>query len=307
FRDLPSNFDLVVASLVSPQQWDDARAADKVMFGELGKKGRCADIPSVPEQDKLSRNVETESKALRPQVTALRTALTDVLGWAGVDANESARAKTLAALEAQLIELSDRKSAFDRVEALAGVGADVEVVKSFGLLLSKLEKEAQALERFDGQRLAFEQVEAHGTEKERHDVVLALRNRLKAPTTSSLSDLASTWPDLARSTFQEILKRRSPEPDPDEEKKRQERLKEEAEERAKREAELKAKQEQLDRERAELAAQQERVKLLENAKVHQVTVAEAKRSAAELLAEELERFADDESVEIQFVVRKRSS
>ena len=289
FRDIPLTFDLVVAQVVGHADWDHALAADKTLFGS--GKSRRADIPSVPEQDKLARDVENTASLARSRVTDLRAKLSGVLAWSGVAPDDSARNRTLAALEDSLVKLSDRQSAQERVESLAILGQDETSLKDYGLILSTLEGEQRALDAIDAQKLAYQHIRKYGEPSER-EVALKLTNRLRAPVSSSLADLAKTWPDLAQTAFQEVLTRIKGDDDEARRELREEEQRKLAEQRKK-----------LEEDQKKL----EKAKFGDGRKhVSGISVADAKTKSAALVAEALAGFSDSEEVEIEIIIRRRT-
>lgn len=317
FRDIPVAFDLVVAQVVSHANWDHALAAERVLFGK-GVKSKRADIPSVPEQEKLARDVESSASSARGKVTELRTKLTTVLAWAGLRTEESARARTLQALENSLVQLSDQQTARDRVELLAKLGADDATLTEYGQVLVTVEAEQRALDAIDAQKLAFAQIRDRGTSDHEKNLTLELTNRLKAPVASSLDELARTWPERAQTSFQKLLERTSPgAPTQDDELRRAEEEKRRAEEEKRRAEEQRRFEEEQRRREEALAQERERLEAerrkLEQARsgdgrkhVPSITVANARDQARLLLDEALAGLADSDEVEIEIVVRRRN-
>ncbi len=208
FRDLPSDFELKKADVVDHAVWDSALRVQGRLFG----KDKRADIPSVPEQAKLSHDVGTRASETRSQVTDLKSALSEVLTWAGVEFGDSERIRTVSALEATLIALSEKQGNAERVRRLAALEGDANVLDAYATVLAGLAAERAALDTLANQRVAFSTVKRLGRENEQKAVVVALRNRLRAPVTTTLADFAAGWQRAAQSSLQAIMERMEPGP-----------------------------------------------------------------------------------------------
>ncbi|ACY13770.1 DUF6079 family protein [Haliangium ochraceum] len=209
FRDLPSDFELKKADMVEHAEWDAALRVDAALFG--GSKR--ADIPSVPEQAKLSREVEAQARELRSRLTELKSALGEVLAWTGLKLEDSERARTLVALESTLVALGEQQGNAERVRRLAELDKASDTLSAFASVIRSVEAERAALDSLSSQQAAFTIVAERGDDAERAAVVLALKNRLRAPVSAPLADFAPGWQAEAQSCLQAIVGR-TPSPPP---------------------------------------------------------------------------------------------
>jgi hypothetical protein len=172
-----------------------------------GVEGR-ADLPSPPEQSKLSRDVGTAARKLKDEIDIFQTHLKRVLTWVKVPPNTSKRAETVAKLGDFLGALLVTTAHADRMRALAALDGDAQV-EPYAVLRRHLADEQRALQTIEGQKRAFEQVGEHGTEAERKAVAIALQNILREPVAEHrrLASVAGDWVGEADRIFGELLKR----------------------------------------------------------------------------------------------------
>ncbi len=201
---LPAEFDLVKADVVDAPTWDKARSVAKRVCGVEGR----ADLPSPPEQSKLSRDVGIAARRLKDDVDSFVALYRSVLDWAKVAPGTSKRAEEVKKLSELLGDLLATTAHGDRMRTLAALDGG-PMVEAFSVLQRHLAGEKSALTTIDMQKRAFEHVSDHGSEAEKKAVVTALQNILREPVSEPrrLAAVASTWVKEADRIFGEVLKR----------------------------------------------------------------------------------------------------
>lgn len=200
---LPDRFKLVKEEVVDAPTWDRARRVADLL---LGVKGR-AELPTPPEQAKLSRDVEEAALALVTSVRQLWDRLREVGTWAGITVEASARARAAAALQAELASLIHERGPAARCRRLAALYGSPDVAEHT-LLRANLERETAALAAAGSGRLAFEHLRRTGSQEDHDAVVLRLQNLLRDPLTAgTLNDRLAAWHKEAQRRFEAQLKR----------------------------------------------------------------------------------------------------
>ena len=196
---LPDRFTLVKDDVVDAPTWEKAVHAAEVLLGVTGR----ADLPTSPEQAKLSRDAAARARDVRAEVQELDRRLRGVLRWAEVGSGESERCKTVVAVLGWLDEVRGNLTNAGRARRLAeghgSEGAWRPVVERVGTELS-------ALGKVEAGKLAFETVRKLGDDKDRTQIVRRLRNLLKDPVTQALADHASKWASDAAERAKDLLR-----------------------------------------------------------------------------------------------------
>lgn len=201
---LPADFELVKADVVDAPTWDKARSVAKRVCGVEGR----ADLPSPPEQSKLSREVGTAARKLKDEVGIFQTHLKQVLLWAKIAPGTSKRADAVARLSELLGKVVDTTAHADRMRILAALDGN-ELVEPYSVLRRYLAEEQSAIQSIESQKRAFQELEERGEEGERKAVVIALQNILREPVSEKrrLGNLAKDWVTGADRIFGELLER----------------------------------------------------------------------------------------------------
>lgn len=209
---LPKRFEMVKDQVVDASTWDQARLVAKELLGLQV----LDELPSSPAQSKLNRAIQERAKLHVSALKQLETLLNDVCTWANVSPLDSKRideAQGLRrAIEGLCVHLNLNA---ERIRKLAEL-KEVEGFEVWQALLSKLADETSKAKMLEGERLAFEQVNTHGTSDERDEVVLRLQNLLRDSfATQQLSAKVPGWSENARRCAHAILKRlKKTQPDP---------------------------------------------------------------------------------------------
>ncbi|MCC6552176.1 MAG: hypothetical protein IT372_04025 [Polyangiaceae bacterium] len=204
---LPADFELVKADVVDAPTWDRARSAARAVLGVEGR----ADLPSPPEQSKLSRDVGAAARKMKQVVDEFQASLKRTLAWADVAASTSERVASVGRFAELLVSLADTQGHADRMRLLAALDKD-PAGKRYADLRKELPEEQAALRAIEGQQRAFKHVEKHGTEAQRKAIVAALQNLLRDPVERRLALVAGDWAAQADRTFGEMLEHQ-PQPD----------------------------------------------------------------------------------------------
>jgi hypothetical protein len=203
---LPVDFELVKADVVDAPTWDKARNIARRVCGVEGR----ADLPSPPEQSKLSRDVGTAARKLKDEGDFFQSILKRVLGWAKIAPGTSQRADTVARRSEFLGKVVETNEHAGRMRLLAELDGDA-LVEPFTVLRKYLAEEQSALQAIESQKRAFQQIEQRGETHERKAVVTALQNMLREPVSEKrrLAGLAGDWATEADRIFGELLERES--------------------------------------------------------------------------------------------------
>jgi hypothetical protein len=205
--DLPERFRLVKDDVVDASTWDKATRVTEFLFGQQ----RRADLPSSPEQARLSREVGTKGRELLDAVKGYLESWTAVASWAGVDLPQSMRAGSALRLRVFLEGVVGETGNAPRMRRLA-VAAEVSEgsapVARFAFIRQHLADERSALALFPAQRLAFQQLSQRGDEGDQTVVITRLRNLLRDDwDTSLLKSTANLWARVAEERFAALLDR----------------------------------------------------------------------------------------------------
>jgi hypothetical protein len=201
---LPADFELVKADVVDAPTWDKARNIAKRVCGVEGR----VDLPSPPEQSKLSRDVGTAARKLKDEVDIFQTHLKRVLEWASIAPGTSKRADAVARLSELLGKVIETTAHADRMRVLAALDGNA-LVEPYAVLRRFLPEEQSALTSIESQKRAFQQIGERGEEDEKKTVVLALQNLLREPISEKrrLANLAKDWAAEADRIFGALLER----------------------------------------------------------------------------------------------------
>jgi hypothetical protein len=199
----PPDFELRKADVVDAPTWDRARSAARMLLAVETK----ADLPSPPEQTKLSRDITAGAEKLKKQVDELLGVLKKVLVWAEVPVSESQRALTIGKLSELLGQLGTIKDHAGRVRLAASLGADKSLLDLYQLVRVHGAEERRALDAMDARRQHFEQVRKYGDPTEQSAVVTALQNLLRDPVSRRVANVVTDWVAGADHVFDAVLKR----------------------------------------------------------------------------------------------------
>jgi uncharacterized protein DUF6079 len=201
---LPADFELVKADVVDAPTWDKARTIARKVCGVEGR----VDLPSPPEQSKLSRDVGTAARKLKDEVDIFLTHLKRVLDWANIAPGTSKRADTVARLSELLGKVLEMTAHADRMRVLAALDGNA-LVEPYAVLRQFLADEQSALASIESQKRAFQEIGERGEEDEKKTVVLALQNVLREPISEKrrLANLAKDWVAEADKIFGALLER----------------------------------------------------------------------------------------------------
>jgi hypothetical protein len=242
---LPEQFKLVKARVVTHAQWDEARGVAKNLLGVTTP----ADVPNPPAQSKLSRDLVA---VLQERLQPLRR-FKDQLAAVGVWAQTTSPTKSAqaATLEGVLTTILIQGEDYDRVLRLAEQKGHAQTAQWL-TILKHLPQEQAALDVIVQHKTTYQLAASSGTDAEKNAIVQRLRNLLQdGYETSSLHTEVPHWKmalDKAVQRIQESLQ--------DGETERLRKEQEETERLAK-EAEDRARQAEQDRLRQEEAARKE--------------------------------------------------
>lgn len=197
---LPLEFELVKADVVDAPTWDRARSVARRLL-DVEKTG---ELPSPPEQVKLSQEVQKATKRLRGSVETLQDHLRRTMGWAKVETSSSDRAMTIGKLIEVLKQILDTVDPAQRARILAAVDKD-PAMPAWKELADIVDEELRAIQKIEAHKRAFEHIQKQGSEAQKHDVVLALQNLLREPVSRRLSLNAHLWTEKADRIFGELL------------------------------------------------------------------------------------------------------
>ncbi|MBN2195246.1 MAG: hypothetical protein JW751_20685 [Polyangiaceae bacterium] len=272
--DVKERFRLVKEEVVDSPTWDKARRVAERLLEHRGN----ADLPTPPEQAKLCRDVAKKGRELRDAVRDFDTRLRAVCTWAGLLPDDSARVRAASGLSAWLDELLSDAANASRTRRLALLHADSRLDELVRLRVA-LPEEASTLTKIEGQREAFEHLDAHGNDDDRTTVVVRLRNLLQdSVTVALLAERAEPWVSEAKRRYGGLVQ--------------QQRDQTDAELRARQAAEARAEAAQRAQAEAERAlAEQQRKEQAERARSRTVTapreavVAKVQAALTEMLRE----------------------
>jgi len=196
---LPDRFTLVKDDVVDAPTWEKAVHAAERLLGVTGR----AELPTSPEQAKLSREAVPKAGAVRTQVQELHGQVGSVLAWAAVGADESERLKTATAVLGWLNELMGNLTNAGRARRLAHGQDNAE---AWLPLVGAVGAELSAVADLQASKLAFETVRRLGTDEDQTKIVRRLQNLLKDPVTRPLSDHAREWAAAAGERATELMR-----------------------------------------------------------------------------------------------------
>lgn len=195
---LPEQFKLVKARVVTHSQWDDARSVAKGLL----KVTTPADVPNPPAQSKLAREVQAALQDRLPGLRKFKDLLVSVSQWAGaLSATKLAQVTTLeGVLSTVLIHTED----FDRMLRLAEQKNHAQMPQ-WRKILDHLPQEQAGLEQILQHKSTYGLVAASGTEAEKSGVVQRLQNLLQdGYETSMLHTEVQVWRSALDKAVQRI-------------------------------------------------------------------------------------------------------
>ena len=213
---IQERFSLVKDEVVDAPTWDRAIAvADRL----LQVKGR-ADLPTSPEQSKLSRDAVAATRELRGRLSTYLLQLRGICGWAGVAEGDSGRYREAGELASFLDGILGQQGNAARARRMAELATDQRLA-TWEVLRRSLEDETAALGTVTAQKLAFEQLADSGGEEAQTVVVERLSNLLGDGSESGpLGPRAREWAVEAEKQFRRWLDERKvgtplqPDPEP---------------------------------------------------------------------------------------------
>ena len=196
---LPERFRLVKDDVVDAPTWEKAHQVAQDVLGVTGR----VDLPSSPEQAKLSRDAAAKGISVRARVRELENKLRSAFAWAGASKADSGRYRTVEALNGWLDQVLGDLSNAGRARRLAD-GA--EQAAAWKQVVGGLDAELAALSKLDGARLAFKTVKAQGDEQDQTKSVRRLVNLLEDPVKRKLSDHAAALVEAVERRAEDLLR-----------------------------------------------------------------------------------------------------
>lgn len=195
--------------VVDAPTWDAAREAARVLFGLTGRR----DLPSSPEQSKLSRAVLDLARSAVAQLEELERDIRTLLGWLGGQESQAARLATLDRARSVLGGLVDAPTHHDRVARLAASVASEASSASPGLVtaVTTARPERQAAASLRGKHNEVETVLLHGTPDEQAPL-RELKTLLHDDVQVSLAAADVRLRSQLDQAFREIMRRLRPVP-----------------------------------------------------------------------------------------------